>query len=91
MTEDTPTSLARWVGALESELGLPAGSVDVTEVLDLARDAAHRVARPAAPVTAYVVGYARGLAAAQGTAADDAADRAARLALAWEPTATEAP
>ncbi|WP_418276314.1 DUF6457 domain-containing protein [Isoptericola jiangsuensis] len=64
MTEDTPTVLARWVDAVETELGLPHGSIDVTEVLDLARDAAHHVARPAAPVTAYLVGYARGLAAA---------------------------
>jgi hypothetical protein len=30
-------------------------------VLDLARDAAHAVARPAAPLTAFVVGLAAGL------------------------------
>jgi hypothetical protein len=88
-TPDTPTVLARWVEALEAELGLPGGSIDVTEVLDLARDAAHHVARPAAPVTTYLVGYARGLAAAQGTTGvtdDDAVERAARLALGWEAT-----
>lgn len=85
MTDDL-TVLARWVSALEAELGLPAASIDVGEVLDLARDAAHHVARPAAPVTTYLVGYARGLAAAQGkvTPDDDVAERASRLALGWE-------
>ncbi|WP_402466421.1 DUF6457 domain-containing protein [Isoptericola aurantiacus] len=86
MTQDTPAVLARWVEAVEADLGLPAGSVDLTEILDLARDAAHHVARPAAPVTAYLVGYARGLASASGraTADDDVADRTARLALGWD-------
>jgi len=90
MTDDTPTVLARWVSAVESELGLPAASIDVTEVLDLARDAAHHVARPAAPVTTYLVGYARGLAMAQGkvTPDDDVAGRAARLALGWDSEGT---
>jgi hypothetical protein len=82
---DTPTVLARWVDAVEADLGLPSGSIDVTEVLDLARDAAHHVARPAAPVTTYLVGYARGLAAAQGGALpDDVAERTSRLALGWD-------
>lgn len=33
---------------------------DVTRVLDVARDAAHSVARPAAPVTTYLLGIAVG-------------------------------
>lgn len=84
MTQDTPTVLATWVEVLETELGLPAGSVDVSTVLDLARDAAHGVARPAAPVTTYAVGYADGLAAARGEDSD-AMNRAAELALDWRP------
>jgi hypothetical protein len=90
MTQDTPTVVARWVEALEAELGLPAGSIDVTEVLDLARDAAHHVARPAAPVTTYLLGYARGLAAAPGrpTADEQVAERVSRLALGWQPDPT---
>jgi len=94
MTDQTPPAaprgaepgssvLDRWVDALEAELGLPPRSVDVGAVLDLARDAAHQVARPAAPVTAYAVGYAAGLAAARGETSD-ALDRAASSALAWQ-------
>ncbi|MDO8142994.1 MULTISPECIES: DUF6457 domain-containing protein [unclassified Isoptericola] len=90
MTDEIPAVLAGWVTAVEQELGLPADSIDVGEVLDLARDAAHHVARPAAPVTTYLVGYARGLAAAAGRATpdDDTAERAARLALGWRPEGT---
>ena len=39
------TDLDSWVEALEAELGLPPGTIDVPEVLDLARDAAHALAR----------------------------------------------
>jgi hypothetical protein len=67
------TDLDSWVEALETELGLPPGTVDVGAVLDLARDAAHAVARPAAPVTTYAVGYAAGLAAAARSTAGEAA------------------
>ena len=90
MTQDTPTAVARWVEAVEAELALPAGSIDVTEVLDLARDAAHHVARPAAPVTTYLVGYARGLAASSGrpTPDEQVAERVSRLALDWQPDPT---
>ncbi|MFI2105551.1 DUF6457 domain-containing protein [Isoptericola sp. NPDC019693] len=94
MTDQTPPATARgaepgssvldrWVDALEAELGLPLRSVDVGAVLDLARDAAHQVARPAAPVTAYAVGYAAGLAAARGEESD-ALDRATSSALSWQ-------
>ncbi|PUB24021.1 hypothetical protein C8K30_110165 [Promicromonospora sp. AC04] len=88
--------LDSWVQALEAELGLPPGTVDVGAVLDLARDAAHAVARPAAPVTTYAVGYAAGLAAAGVAAtagdapagdapgaAEDAVDKATALAARW--------
>jgi hypothetical protein len=82
------TDLDSWVEALEVELGLPPGTVDVGAVLDLARDAAHAVARPAAPVTTYAVGFAAGLAAAGGMGATasggpDAAEKAANLAARW--------
>ena len=79
--------LDSWVEALEAELGLPPGTVDVGAVLDLARDAAHAVARPAAPVTTYAVGYAEGLAAARDMATTgsgpDAAEKASDLAARW--------
>jgi len=49
-------------------------------VLDLTRDVAHGVARPAAPLTAYLVGVAVG----RGLALPDAAGRVAALAASWE-------
>jgi molybdopterin-guanine dinucleotide biosynthesis protein A len=46
-----------WIDAVRLELGLDA-AVDVPVILDMARVAAHNVARPAAPVTAYLLGIA---------------------------------
>ncbi|MBF4576172.1 DUF6457 domain-containing protein [Frondihabitans sp. VKM Ac-2883] len=61
--------LTTWVARLSKALRLPADfELDLDEVLDLARDAAHGVARPAAPVTTFLVGYAAGL---QGGGATD--------------------
>ncbi len=81
------TNLERWVDALAAEFGLDPDVVDVAGVLVLARDAAHQLERPAAPLTAFVAGYAAGLAASEGSdrAVDDALDRASTLALAWAP------
>ena len=42
---------------------------DIALILDLARDAAHGVARPAAPLTTFLVGYAAGTAR-EGRASD---------------------
>jgi hypothetical protein len=75
-------TLQEWVEALCSELGVPADDVDIPLLLDAARDAAHSVARPAAPLTTFLIGYA---AAARGGGADatrTAAEQAVRLALA---------
>lgn len=75
--------LDEWIATVKAELGIEI-DVDTTELLDLARDAAHGVARPAAPLTTFLVGYA----AAQrgGSAADvaEAARKAAELAKRWE-------
>ena len=54
MTDGTPapiaddTPLASWLAAAATALGVPALQ-DPTLLLDLARDVAHGVARPAAP------------------------------------------
>jgi hypothetical protein len=55
-----PDVLGSWVGELCSALGIEPSEVDRDLVLDLARDAAHGVARPAAPLTTFLVGYAAG-------------------------------
>ena len=55
-----------WTGAACAELGLDPAALDVPLVLDLARDVAHGVARPAAPLTAYLLGVAVGQGPAGG-------------------------
>ncbi|MBA3233134.1 MAG: molybdopterin-guanine dinucleotide biosynthesis protein MobA [Propionibacteriales bacterium] len=63
-------SVSTWAQQLADALGLDL-ELDVDPVLDLARDAAHQVERPAAPVTTFLVGYAAGL---RGGSPDDIAD-----------------
>jgi uncharacterized membrane protein len=53
--------LEDWVNEVGEHLSLPVADVQVAEILDLAKEAAHNVARPAAPVTTFLVGYAAGL------------------------------
>jgi hypothetical protein len=50
-----------WVTKLSQDLGVKPDDVAISEILDLARDAAAAVARPAAPITTFIVGYAAGL------------------------------
>jgi Domain of unknown function (DUF6457) len=75
--------LDAWVRQLCGALGVPVEAIDVDGVLDLAREAAHSVDRPAAPVTAYIVGYAAGQRSDDAAAAGEAAQTAARLARDW--------
>lgn len=69
-----PDMLATWVAELAEALEVDAAALDRDLVLDVARDAAHGVARPAAPLTTFLVGYAAGL---RGGTADDVAAAAA--------------
>lgn len=62
--------LQDWLDELCRVLEVPREVVDRDLVLDLARDAAHGVARPAAPVTTFLVGLAAGR---RGGTADDIA------------------
>jgi hypothetical protein len=54
------STLDDWTTEACAALGLDRDTVDTTAILDLARDVAHTVARPAAPLTAYLVGVAVG-------------------------------
>ncbi|MCM3522465.1 DUF6457 domain-containing protein [Curtobacterium sp. P97] len=90
----TDDVLAAWTAELAEALGLPQGSaLDRDVVLDLARDAAHGVARPAAPLTTFLVGYAAGLRGGSEADLADAAATATRLALAHgdAPDTTDGP
>jgi Domain of unknown function (DUF6457) len=71
--------LEEWIEAVCLELGLERDQIDRDLVLDLARDVAHGVARPAAPLTTYLLGLAVG----RGDAARDAAARITDLAEGW--------
>jgi Domain of unknown function (DUF6457) len=64
------STLERWTEAACAELGIDPALADTKAVLDLARDVAHGVARPAAPLTAYLLGVAvgRGRPMAEATA-----------------------
>ncbi|MCC2333115.1 DUF6457 domain-containing protein [Cellulomonas wangsupingiae] len=61
-------ALQDWTGRVAPLLGVDPEVVAATgdDVLDMVRDVAHGVVRPAAPLTAYLVGLAAGRAAAQG-------------------------
>ncbi|MBC7290192.1 MAG: NTP transferase domain-containing protein [Actinotalea sp.] len=50
--------LHRWVAHLVDALDVRPDAVDIEGLLDLARDTAHGVARPAVPLTAFLAGYA---------------------------------
>jgi hypothetical protein len=73
-----------WIRQLCDALDVPIEDVDTNAVLDLARDAAHNVDRPAAPVTTYIVGYAAGHRGGGATAVADVTQRAAQLAHDWD-------
>ncbi|MFC4909386.1 NTP transferase domain-containing protein [Actinomadura gamaensis] len=74
------TVLEDWIEAVCLELGIDRADVDRDLVLDLARDVAHGVARPAAPLTAYLLGLAVG----RGAPARDAAARVSGMAASWK-------
>jgi hypothetical protein len=71
--------LEEWTALVCRELGIDPARVDRDAVLDLTKDVAHGVARPAAPLTAYLLGLAQGA----GTAPADAAERLSALAGNW--------
>jgi hypothetical protein len=74
------TTLESWTAAICTEFGIDPAAVDMRRILDLARDVAHQVDRPAAPVTAFLLGLAIGA----GIPADDAMGRVLTLAGNWE-------
>jgi hypothetical protein len=76
------STLEEWTAVACADLGLDPGSLgtaDIKAVLDLAREVAHAVDRPAAPLTAYLVGVAVG----RGLTLPDASARVRVLAAAW--------
>jgi len=79
-----------WLAALSAEIGTEDILLDdeaMHIVLDLARDAAHEIERPAAPLTAFLVGVAVG----RGQSLGAAAARATQLILHSGPAGPDSP
>jgi hypothetical protein len=72
------SQLDSWVTAVCEELGIePAAAPDA--VLDVAKDVAHGVDRPAAPLTTFLLGRA----VESGVPLEEAARRISALASGW--------
>ncbi|MGH8889799.1 MAG: DUF6457 domain-containing protein [Acidothermaceae bacterium] len=82
------SELDSWVTLVCGELGIDL-AVAPDAVLDVARDVAHGVNRPAAPMTTFLLGRA----VESGVLLEEAAKRISQLASTWEydETATEQP
>jgi Domain of unknown function (DUF6457) len=63
-------ALEQWTAEMCVALGLDPSEVNQKLVLDVARDVAHQVMRPAAPLTAYLLGVAVGRGADPSDAAE---------------------
>ena len=76
-------TLHDWIDELCDVLELEDVEIDEGVILDLARDAAHEVERPAAPITTFLVGYAAALRGGRATDIEELAGRAQALAMKW--------
>lgn len=70
-----PPGLDRWAAEVAPALGLADVEVPTGLLLDVTRDVAHGVLRPAGPITTYLIG----LAVANGMSSDDAAAKVREL------------
>ena len=71
-------ALGDWLAELQQLLGIEE-RIDIDTVLDVARDVAHGIARPAAPLSTFALGLAVGRNAASGAAVDQELARLAAL------------
>ncbi|GAA3214423.1 DUF6457 domain-containing protein [Microbacterium terregens] len=55
-----PEALDAWAEALRETFGLGADDIPIPLILDMARDVAVGVARPAAPLSAFIAGLVAG-------------------------------
>jgi hypothetical protein len=78
-----PEALDEWVAALADRLGLDPTEVPIGVLLDVTREAAHNVARPAGPLTTYLIGLAAARDGGTSADAERASAIASELALSW--------
>lgn len=79
-----PEALDAWAATLRARFGLAEDDVPVAAVLDLTREVANGVARPAAPLGAFVAGLVAGRAGTDPERVREALADVAALAEAWE-------
>jgi hypothetical protein len=72
-----------WIGTLAAELGVDI-DIDTGLLLEVSREAAHSIARPAAPMTTFLIGYAAAAAGGGPQAVVTATDTARDLAQRWQ-------
>jgi hypothetical protein len=76
-------TLDEFLRTVTRALGVDAEAVDRDLILNQARDVAHGVARPAAPLAAFVVGLAAGKAGGDADAVRAAAGKVAAMAAGY--------
>lgn len=78
-------NLHDWIDELCDALDV---EIDLDEalILDVAKDAAHNVERPAAPITAFLLGYAAARSNGNPEQVERLASVASDLALRWDKT-----
>ena len=80
-----PEALDDWLTALADRLQLDPADIPVGNLLDVARDVAHNVARPAAPLSTFLIGLAAAKNGGTGADIEAACAVASELALGWTP------
>jgi hypothetical protein len=81
-------NLHDWIDELCDALDIEV-DVDESLILDLAREAAHNVERPAAPISTFLLGYAAAQSNGDGAEVERLAAAATDLALRWDRPADE--
>jgi hypothetical protein len=76
-------NLHDWIDELQDALDIEI-ELDEGLILDVARQAAHRVVRPAAPISTFLLGYAAALADGDVEKTEELAGRVLALADSWE-------
>jgi len=86
MTEKLPPeALDAWAEGMREQFGLDADDIPIALILDLARDVAVGVARPAAPLGAFVAGLVAGKAGGTPEQVRLSVAKITALAADWKP------
>lgn len=75
--------LDEWADRVAEALSVQGAPVDVPLLLDVARDVAHAVDRPAVPITMFLIGYAAAQGGGTPAVVESACAETGSLAQAW--------